>query len=484
MHTKLISPPIYNGVRIVNRPDLHNVQRTDRGIMPMVSAMERTGITIDPDHIAKLKLRLTTEMEALAAKVGELAGKTINIASGDQLSELLFGHLGLKQLGSREKWTKSKARLAADSDVLKAMVSQHPCIRPILDWKEREKLRSTYTTSLVALADSHLRIHTDFSLTTAETGRLASRTPNLQNIPIRTDLGVEIRNAFIPGKGLCLGSADASQIEMRMNCFDSQCKNMLRFFEEKEDFYWGTASLMYKRPFPAPVRSCECPTNDKGKQEHVADCPTIIHAPGEHYDGFTHKKWYRDICAKVTALMVGYDASASGLYDQFLAWGVPGWTEALCEQAIRDYFAGYPELLIRKRTHHQRAVRYGFVWDLGGRIRWIPQLKSCHKRVVGEGLRQAGNMAGQGGAAFIIKLWMAIIWGDMDYWHKHGVRLLLQIHDELLAEGPRAALEDFLGDAVRVLETMLVGFEQWFNVPLGGSMGIGDVGVPWGRIGH
>lgn len=484
MHTRTISPPIYNGVRIVNRPDLHNCMRLDVGVMPMISAMEHTGIAIDPEHIKTLKVRLTQEMEALAAKVGQLAGKTINIASGDQLSDLLFNHLGLKQLGSREKWTKSKARLAADGDVLKAMVSQHPCIRPILDWKEREKLRSTYTTSLLTQVDHNLRIHTEFSSITAATGRLASQNPNLQNIPIRTDLGTEIRNAFVPAKGMCLGSADASQIEMRMNCFDSQCKNMLRFFTEKEDFYWGTASLMYRRSFPANLRSCECPKDAKGKQAHIASCPTIIHAPGEPYDGLTYKKWYRDICAKVTALMVGYDASASGLYDQFLAWGVPGWTEPLCEQAIRDYFAGYPELLTRKRTHHQRAAKYGFVWDLGGRIRWVPQIKSCHKRIVGEGLRQAGNLAGQGGAAFIIKLWMAIIWGDMGYWNKRGVRLLLQIHDELLAEGPKAALEDALNDWVGILENLLVGFEQWFNVPLGGSMGIGDVGVPWGRIGH
>ena len=483
MHTDTISPPIYAGIRIVNRPDLQNVMRLDRSVMPMLTEMEQVGIRIDPQHLERLHVQLTSEMEDLADKQAELSGKRINIASGDQLSDLLFVHLKLKQNG-REKWTKSKARLAADGDVLKAMVSQHPCIRVILDWKEREKLRSTYTLSLAAKADENKRIHTDFSSITAATGRLASSDPNLQNIPTRTELGTEIRNAFIPSHGMSLGSADASQIEMRLNCFDSQCANMMRFFVDKEDFYWGTASLMYRREFPAILRACDCPKNAKGKQLHVDACPTIIHAPGEHYDGMTYKKWYRDICAKVTALMVGYDASAGGLYDQFLAWGVPGWTESLCEQAIRDYFGGYPELLKRKRVHDQRAERYGWVWDLGGRVRWRPQIRSLIKRIVAEGLRQAGNMAGQGGAAFVIKLWMAIIWDSMKYWNRMGVRLLLQIHDELLAEGPRAALEDFLNEAVELLRNLFYGFEQWFNVPLDGSIGIGDTGVPWGRIGH
>lgn len=482
MHTSTISPPIYNGVRIVNRADLENTMRVDIGCMPMTSEMERNGMRIDPPHVAKLKVRLIDEMETLAAKVEDLAGKRINIASGDQLADLLFKHLKLKQNG-REKWTKSRERLATDGDVLKAMVSQHPCIRPILDWKEREKLRSTYTDSLVAQADEHLRIHTDISSITADTGRLASSNPNLQNIPIRTKLGREIRNAFIPSDGNVLGTVDASQIEMRLNAFDSQCKNMMGFFERKEDFYWGTAEGMYRRKFTPEMRSCKCPTDSaSGKTVHVNGCPTIIVAPGEHFDGQTYKQWYRDICAKVTSLMVGYDASPGGLYDQFLAWGVPGWTEPLCAQAIVDYFAIYPELLARKKVHIKRAMRYGFVWELGGRIRWIPQMKSVHPRIVNEGMRQAGNLAGQGGAAFIIKLWMAIIWGDYGYWRKRGLRMLMQIHDELLVEGPRAVVEDALADFKEILEHMLDAFEKWFNVPLGASFDVGEIGAPWGRL--
>lgn len=458
--------------------------RVDRGVMPMLSLMERTGMRIDPSHIAKLKVQLLSEMEALAAKVEMLSGKSINIASGDQLSDLLFNHLKLKQNG-REKWTKSRERLAADGDVLKAMLSQHPCIRPILDWKEREKLRSTYTDSLVAKADENLRIHTDISSISTDTGRLASSNPNLQNIPIRTELGNEIRNAFVPENGLILAEVDASQIEMRLNAEDSQCVNMMGFFHRKEDFYWGTAGLMYKREFPQEMRSCKCPHDATTKKiAHVKDCPTIIKAPGEPFDGMTYKKWYRDICAKVTSLMVGYDASAGGLYDQFLAWGVPGWTEELCAHAIIDYFAGYPELLARKKVHTKRAMRYGFVWDLGGRVRWIPQMKSVHKRIVNEGMRQAGNLAGQGGAAFIIKLWMAILWADSDYWTKHGLKFLMQIHDSLLVEGPQQVVTDWAHEACDILGTFIEPYTKWFSTPLAGSIGLGEIDAPWGSLSH
>lgn len=484
MHTDTISPPIYNGIRIVNRPDLENVMRLDRSVMTMASAMERHGLKIDPGHITRLHTQLTQEMESLEAKVADLTGKRVNIGSGDQLASLLFDHLKLKQIGSRERLTKSKVRLSVEGDIIKAMVSLHPCIRPILEWKEREKLRSTYTLSLLAQADSKSRIHTDISHTTADTGRWTSSKPNLQNIPIRTDLGNEIRNAFIPERGMCLGSVDASQIEMRLACQDSQCENMMEFFVNGEDFYWGTASLMYHKEFTPDMRSCKCPKDSKGKSIHVYQCPTLIRAPGEAYDGMTNKHWYRDICAKVTALMTNYDSSAGGLYDQFLAWGVPGWTEPLCERAIRDYFAAYPELLIQKKVHHRRSDRYGFCWELGGRIRWIPQLKSVHKRIVNEGLRQAGNMPMQGGAAFIVKLWMAIIWDRFPYWAKHGIKILLQIHDELLAEGPKQPLQDFLEEAAETLRHMMDQFYKWFNTPLGASVGMGEVDAPWGSLSH
>jgi DNA polymerase-1 len=193
----------------------------------------------------------------------------------------------------------------------------------------------------------------------------------------------------------------------------------------------------------------------------------------------TYKKWYRQN-AKVTALMVGYDASAGGLYDQFLSYGIPGWTEDLCAKAIIDYFNGYPELLVRRKDHHKRAYRFGLVWDMWGFVRYIPQVKSVFRGTVNEGLRQAGNLAGQGGAAGIIKLWMAVIWDQyIAKWRKHGIRMLMQVHDELVAEGPEQVLTDFFEWCKGVLLRLLP--YDFFNCPLESNYGIDE---RWGAADH
>jgi len=222
------------GVSIVNRPDPENAGRLDMLAMPMVSAMEQEGISIDRTHLVKLHDLLTGEMESLAAKVKDMTGESINLGSGDQLADLIYKKLKCKQVG-REKWTGSRSRLSVESDVLKQMVAQHEAIKPILDWKEREKLRSTYTYSLIGQLDANDRLHSDLSSTSTNTGRLASSNPNLQNIPIRTKLGGEIRNAFVPRQGYVIGTVDASQIEARMNAVDADCMAMLDMFWRDED---------------------------------------------------------------------------------------------------------------------------------------------------------------------------------------------------------------------------------------------------------
>lgn len=485
----IISPPIYNGVRIVNRPDPANCARLDRGVYPIINAFERNGMRIDPAHLMKVHAQATEEMEVLAAKVKDLTGvKDLNLGSPDQLSNLLFKELKLKNPG-REKWTKSKTRLAADADVLKAMISCHPCIKPILDWRERAKIKSTYTVNLIAQADSNSRIHTDVSTTTTGTQRLASSRPNLQNIPIRTALGREIRNAFVADQGNKIGSVDASQIEMRMNAVDANCRNMLLCFWGRDDVYWQVAELTNHMEFSAAQRSesstlcsgCDTPMVN----ESIADAKPKYRCHNSACTGFNkhlnHKKWYRQN-AKVTALMVGYDASPGGLFDQFLSYGIQGYDEPKCEAEIREYFKGYPELLIARKAHHKRAFRWGRVWDMWGFTRPIPQVKSCMKGIVNEGLRQAGNLAGQGGAAGIIKLWMAMIWDEwIRYWHKYGIKLLMQVHDEIVAEGPEQALIDFFEWCAKTLRNMFTRYYDWFPCPLDASYGVGD---SWGVADH
>lgn len=464
---------LYKGICIPNRPFPENVARLDMACLPMLSAMESNGMMVDKSYMGDLYKRITGEMGTLAADVEKLAGYSINLGSGDQLADLLFKKLRLKQAG-REKWTKSKARLAADSDVLRGMISQHPAIPVIIKWKEHEKLRSSFTLSLIDQADENNRIHCDLNHTGPETGRLSCSEPNLQTIPIRTMLGREIRNAFVPTKGNHIGTVDVSQIEMRTMCHDAKCSNMMELFWQWEDLYWGVAEGMYKRKFNAEDR------------KHGIDGGS----------GQTYKNFYR-FNAKTTALGVTYDISPEGLVDLFLSADPPAiyfltggdsvWdydkhynkAVEICGQAIRDFFDGYPEILSRRREHHRRARMHGFVWDLWGRIRWIPQVRSTHNWVVGEGLRAAGNMAGQGGAAGVIKLWMAKLWDRIDeYWGFMGLLPLMTVHDELVVEGPKQVVVDFLEEAKYTIRN-LIPYVDLFCVPLEADS---DVGERWGSL--
>jgi len=413
--------------------------------------MEKTGIRIDRKHIQDLHTTLTTEMEGLQSEVTKMTGYDINLGSGDQLSDLLYVKLGLRQAG-KEKWTQSKTRLSADSDVLKAMVSKHPAIPIILQWKVREKLRSTYTFTLIKEADENDRIHCDFSYISTETGRLACHSPNLQTVPARTKLGKEVRKAFIPSPGNTMGVVDASQIEMRTMAVDAMCKGLLEIFWNWADLYWGVSEDIYRRKF----------TEDDRKNGV------------DQTSGLSFKDYYR-FSAKTTALGVTYAISELGLVDLFLSSDPPmipfltgGGTTwdydrdydsavVRCRQAITDFFQAYFEILDRRREHHRRARVYGCSWDMFGRHRWIPQVHSQHNGVVGEGLRAAGNISGQGSAAGIVKLWMAVIWDRIQTkWGRFGIKPLLTVHDEIVVEGPIGdVVPDFLREADQILKNLI-----------------------------
>ncbi len=442
---------LYNDVIFSPTPDPANIRRLDMSVLPILQCMETTGIRIDRQHIKDLHVKLTDEMGNLQAEVTKLTGYDINLGSGDQLSDLLYTKLGLRQAG-KEKWTQSKARLSADSDVLKAMISKHPAIPVILQWKVREKLRSTYTYNLIQEADEYDRIHCDFSYISTETGRLACKSPNLQTLPSRTKLGKEVRKAFIPSKGNIIGTIDAAQIEMRTMAVDAMCRGLLEIFWNWGDLYWGVSEAVYKREF----------TEDERK--HGID-------PGS---GLSFKDYYR-FSAKTTALGVTYAISELGLVDLFLSSEPPmipfltgGGTTwdydrdydaavGRCRQTITDFFNAYFEILDRRREHHRRARVHGCSWDMFGRHRWIPQVHSQHNGVIGEGLRAAGNISGQGSAAGIVKLWMAVVWDRIQAkWGRYGIKPLLTVHDELCVEGPEGdAVPDFLAECAKILSNLI-----------------------------
>lgn len=448
---------LHGGVLVTNRPDPTNVLRLDMGCLPMLSAMETSGMRVSREAITTLDTNVVLEMEELHAKVESLTGyKTSNLGSGDQVAELLFAKMGLKQAG-REKFTKSRTRLSVDQDVLVSMVSQHAAIQPLIDWKIREKIRAGYTYALLRRADENDRIHCSLNHTGQETGRITSSEPNLTTIPTRTKIGQLVRCAFIPSDGNVMGSIDMSMIEPRAVAHDSNCASMIEVFTSNLDLYWRVASLVYKRDF----------TEDQKKHGI------------EETTGLTYKEFYRQN-SKTLVLGLLYSISPEGLVDQFLASGaVPFLTGGervwdydrhykgaveRCTQAMNNFFEGFPEILVRRREHHRRAMRFGCCWCMFGRVRWIPQVRSCHQYVVGEGLRNAGNHPIQAAAAGVLKLWLAKIWSRMGYWMKHGVIPLQPIHDEALVEGPQSVLDDFLPECATALKELLP--PSVFDVPL------------------
>lgn len=456
---------LFGGIIIPNRPDPSNIARLDRNCLPILAEMQRVGIRVDKSHMVALHSRITTEMAELQEQVVKLTGYRINLGSGDQLSDLLYNKLGLKQAG-KEKWTSSKTRLSADSDVLKAMVSKHVCIPIILSWKQAEKLRSTYTHSLIAQADENERIHCDFNYVGTETGRLSCQNPNLQTIPARSKLGKEVRKAFVASNGMVLGTVDLSQIEMRTMAVDSMCNGLLEIFWNWRDLYWSVASDIYRREFTEEER------------DHGIDPDTKL----------KFKDLYR-FSAKTTALGVTYAISETGLVDLFLSSDPPmipfltggttwdydrDYNSAVerCKRAITDFFIAYPEILERRREHHRRARKFGLVWDAFGRHRMIPQVYSTHSWIQGEGLRAAGNLSGQGFAAGIAKLLMAWIWNRLNKkWSRYGIRPLLVVHDDITHEGPKEAMEDFLEEVKNGIRN-LIPYEL-FPCPIESESGMG-----------
>ena len=299
-------------------------------------------------------------------------------------------------------------------------------------------------------------------------------SPNLTNIPTRTKLGQEIRKAFIPRPGNVLGSCDQSQIEMRQAAEDAKCPNLIKVFTDKLDLYWDVAEKVFCRVFT------------KEDRESGIDPDT----------GLTLKELYRQ-AAKIIALGTIYDISPEGLLDQLLVFGaVPFLTggeskvwdydryfEAgvkRCADAIIAFFApdGYPELLDRRKVHHRRAKKYGMAWDGFGRHRMIPQVYSTHRWIVSEGLRAAGNHPIQGTAAGLLKLWMACIWDHIStYWYLYGIEPLICVHDEVIVEGPKAAVEDFLAECGEILCGLLPS--SHYTTPLKASWATAE---SWGTI--
>jgi DNA polymerase-1 len=363
-------------------------KQIDLPLAPVLFRMEKAGVRIDIGALDGLSKRFGLELERVGERIFELAGRRFNVNSPKQLGEVLFTHLGLPAPPSRGK---GKA-ISTAQDVLEQLAEQHEVPRLVLEFRHLSKLKSNYIDALPLLADSESRVHTTFQAAATATGRLSSVNPNLQNIPIRSELGREIRAAFTAAPGTQLLSADYSQIELRLLAHFSGDPLLVKAYAENIDIHTLTAS-------------------------------EVFGVPAEAMDKQTRNR------AKAVNFGIVYGISAFGLAAQL---GIP---QAEARAYIERYFARYAgvQAFIEKTLAETRAA--GSVRTMFGRVRPIPDIESRNPNQRGFAERTAVNTPLQGTAADLIKLAMIAI--DRKLTERLlKTRMVLQVHDELLFEVP------------------------------------------------
>ena len=388
-------------------------------LIGVLARMEMAGIAIDENLFRELRKEIGVRLETVEAEIFELAGGPFQINSPKQLQVILFETLKLPPK------RKTKTGYSTDVEVLEQLKEEHPLPGKVLEYRTLEKLRGTYVEALPKLVNRETgRIHTSYNQAVAATGRLSSSDPNLQNIPVRTELGKRIREGFIPGEpGEKLISADYSQIELRILAHLSEDENLRKAFENDEDIHRDTAARIFEVE-PGSVSS------DMRRQ------------------------------AKAVNFGIVYGISAFGLARNI------GVSNAEAAKFIEHYFELYPGVKTWMEQTKEQAKTSGYVTTLLNRRRYIPELESSDANTRRAAERVAINTPVQGTAADIIKI--AMIRLD-EALAKTSSRLLLQVHDELVAEGPAEECEDTAALMKDVMEGALI-----LSVPLKVDIGIGN----------
>lgn len=372
----------------------HLYDQVDFPLVPVLSRIERRGIRVETEQLKVLSTRMDTEIQRLAAEIYHLADKTFNINSPQQLSKVLFEDLALP---SPVKYGKGKTTSTA-ADVLEGLAEQYPIAGLVLEYRQLTKLKGTYVDALPTLLDENGRVHTTFNMAVASTGRLSSSNPNLQNIPIRTELGREIRAAFVPRPGWVLIAADYSQIELRLLAHMSQDPVLVDAFTRNQDIHARTAAEVFGVE-PAHV------TSDMRR------------------------------VAKTVNFGVIYGQTGFGLAKTL------GIDRKEADRYIESYFQVYAGVKRYIQETIETARQTGACATLLGRHRTIPDMLSRNPSARTFAERTAVNSPIQGSAADLIKLAMIELERDLSS-EKYQAEMLLQVHDELLFEAPPAEVDD------------------------------------------
>ncbi|HLD31839.1 MAG TPA: DNA polymerase I, partial [Patescibacteria group bacterium] len=410
--------------------DLGLFEKVEMRLIPVLAEMEKEGVAVDERLLHSLSRKVAEDLERITRKIWKEAGEEFNVASSVQLREILFEKMSLP----KDNIKKGKTGYSTADSELDKLIDIHPIVPLIREYRELAKLQNTYIDVLPGLINKKTgRIHTTFNQAVATTGRLSSSDPNLQNIPIRTELGREIRKAFIAEKGNQLVVADYSQIELRVVASLAQDKKMLEIFSQGKDIHTATAAAIHGVPLSAVTKEMR-------------------------------------YSAKEVNFGVLYGMGAYGL-----AWRtkIPKWQ---ADEFIKKYFSEFSGVKKYIDQTLRLARKTGYVETLFGRRRYIPELKSSNFQLRAAGERMAVNMPIQGTAADIMKMAMIAVATELSKYNttEKKVRLILQVHDELVIEVV-AGLEKEV--ATRVKEIMENTVK--LRVPVDVQVGIGK---RWGEI--
>ncbi len=389
----------------------------------VLADMENVGFKVNKQAIAEYGAVLGEKVEQLRADIWREVGYEFNVNSPKQLGEALFDKLGLP--GAK----KTKSGYSTNAEVLEAIVNAHPVVNMVLDYRTLSKLKSTYCDALVKVTDENDRIHSIFNQTETRTGRISSLEPNLQNIPVRTEVGRELRRFFIAEEGFLLADADYSQIELRVLAHIADDKEMIKAFSDNVDIHTVTASQV----FGLPVEMVTPQMRSR---------------------------------AKAVNFGIVYGIGAFSLAKDI------GVTRREADNYIKAYLSHYSGVDSYMNSEVEKAKQQGYVSTMFGRRRYLPELRSSNRNLRAFGERVARNMPIQGTAADIIKIAMVRVY---DRLKAEGMRsrLILQVHDELIVETPEneaekaaAILREEMENAVKLNVPLLadahVG-ETWYD---------------------
>lgn len=397
-------------------------QMVDRPLVPVIAKMEETGVLVDREELARLSQSFAENMDSLEKEIHELAGEPFSIGSPKQLGEILFGKLGLKG-GKKGK----SGQYSTDVTVLERLANDdEPIAQKVVDWRQLSKLKSTYTDALQEQINAKTgRVHTSYSLSGAQTGRLSSTEPNLQNIPIRTEIGRQIRQAFVAAPGNVILAADYSQIELRLAAHIADVDTLKEAFANGEDIHNRTARELFG---------------------------------GEDRDARAR--------AKTINFAILYGISR---------WGLAKRLEVDPDEAqemIDVYFQRFPGINQYISTTLQSARESGYTETLFGRKTWFERLKSQNQNERQGSERAAINAPIQGTSADIIKRAMARMLPALAGAGLSQVKMLMQVHDELVFELPEKDVEA----ASAVIRAVMSGAAEpavKLDVPLDVDIGTG-----------